>query len=195
MKILQISFRFQTQEITSDSSSSNNSSNNFQTQAIVYPLSQTLFYPFFIFFRPVSLRTASSPPSERGDRADSSVDDNSQGSMLRNNWAMTKTAQYRKLKSDWKNIVLLSKSRIQGLGLFATRDIEPVSELFHLVLPPCLNTCFIPCISIIALFKEVWIGATLCICWIKLKMQPPGKLSLYSISLVVLVNLSGVSNC
>ena len=47
--------------------------------------------------------------------------------MLRNNWAMTKTAQYRKLKSDWKNIVLLSKSRIQGLGLFATRDIDAVS--------------------------------------------------------------------
>ncbi len=85
-----------------------------------------IYLPFV--FRPVSLRTASSAPSERGDRTDSSAEDNF-GSMLRNNWAMTKTAQYRKLKSDWKNIVLLSKSRIQGLGLFATRDIDAVSSV------------------------------------------------------------------
>eukprot|EP00794_Sanderia_malayensis_P003518 gene3518-4019_t len=81
--------------------------------------------------RPVSLRTASS--SDRGDRIDSFADDSSQGSMLRNNWAMTKTAQYRKLKSDWKNIVLLSKSRIQGLGLFATRDIEPNTMIIEYI--------------------------------------------------------------
>ena len=53
-------------------------------------------------------------------------DDSSQGSLLRSSWAISKTAQYRRMKSEWKNYVLLGKSRIQGLGLFAVRDIEPV---------------------------------------------------------------------
>lgn len=80
--------------------------------------------------RPVSLRTASSAPAERAERGDSSADDFYQGSLLRNNWAISKTAQYRKMKSEWKNYVLLSRSRIQGLGLFATRDIDAVRKCY-----------------------------------------------------------------
>lgn len=79
-----------------------------------------------LYCRPVSLRTASSAPTEGVERGDSLFEDSCQGSLLRNSWAVSKTAQYRRMKSEWKNYVLLSKSRIQGLGLFAVRDIEPV---------------------------------------------------------------------
>lgn len=34
------------------------------------------------------------------------------------------SAQYRALQSEWRNNVLLARSKIQGLGLFASRDIE-----------------------------------------------------------------------
>lgn len=36
----------------------------------------------------------------------------------------SKWSQYRKMKSDWKNVVYLARSKIQGLGLYAKRDIE-----------------------------------------------------------------------
>ncbi|CAF0790054.1 unnamed protein product [Rotaria sordida] len=36
----------------------------------------------------------------------------------------SKSTQYRKLKTEWRQIVYLAKSRIQGLGLFAARDLE-----------------------------------------------------------------------
>jgi len=83
--------------------------------------------------RPVSLRTASSTPSERVERGDSVFDDSSQGSLLRSSWAVSKTAQYRRMKSEWKNYVLLCKSRIQGLGLFAVRDIEPNTMIIEYI--------------------------------------------------------------
>ena len=41
--------------------------------------------------------------------------------------SMTKAAQYRRMKSEWRNNVVLGRSRIQGLGLFTKRDIEVVS--------------------------------------------------------------------
>ncbi|VDK36250.1 unnamed protein product [Taenia asiatica] len=34
------------------------------------------------------------------------------------------STQYRALQSEWRNNVLLARSKIQGLGLFASRDIE-----------------------------------------------------------------------
>ncbi|CAK8671690.1 unnamed protein product [Clavelina lepadiformis] len=37
----------------------------------------------------------------------------------------SKSSQYRRMKSEWRNNVNLARSRIQGLGLFASRDIEP----------------------------------------------------------------------
>ncbi|XP_067951702.1 histone-lysine N-methyltransferase 2C-like isoform X2 [Watersipora subatra] len=36
----------------------------------------------------------------------------------------SKSQQYRKLKNEWSNYVYLGRSRIQGLGMFAARDIE-----------------------------------------------------------------------
>lgn len=36
----------------------------------------------------------------------------------------SKWSQYRKMKQDWKNMVYLARSKIQGLGLYAKRDIE-----------------------------------------------------------------------
>lgn len=36
----------------------------------------------------------------------------------------SKSSQYRRMKTDWRNNVYLARSRIQGLGLYATRDIE-----------------------------------------------------------------------
>ncbi|XP_022247469.1 histone-lysine N-methyltransferase 2C-like isoform X2 [Limulus polyphemus] len=36
----------------------------------------------------------------------------------------SKSSQYRKMKTDWRNYVYLARSRIQGLGLYAARNIE-----------------------------------------------------------------------
>ncbi|XP_043445933.1 histone-lysine N-methyltransferase 2C isoform X17 [Prionailurus bengalensis] len=36
----------------------------------------------------------------------------------------SKSSQYRKMKTEWKSNVYLARSRIQGLGLYAARDIE-----------------------------------------------------------------------
>jgi len=36
----------------------------------------------------------------------------------------SKSSQYRKMKTEWRNNVYLARSRIAGLGLFAARDIE-----------------------------------------------------------------------
>ncbi|KAM8967644.1 histone-lysine N-methyltransferase 2C isoform 3-T3 [Pelodytes ibericus] len=36
----------------------------------------------------------------------------------------SKSSQYRKMKTEWKANVYLARSRIQGLGLYAARDIE-----------------------------------------------------------------------
>ncbi|KAG7308018.1 hypothetical protein JYU34_006656 [Plutella xylostella] len=36
----------------------------------------------------------------------------------------TKSSQYKKMKSEWRNNVYLARSKIQGLGLFAARDLE-----------------------------------------------------------------------
>ncbi|XP_070175347.1 histone-lysine N-methyltransferase 2C-like isoform X3 [Littorina saxatilis] len=36
----------------------------------------------------------------------------------------SKSQQYRRLKTEWKNLVYLGRSRIQGLGLYAARDLE-----------------------------------------------------------------------
>ncbi|XP_039268719.2 histone-lysine N-methyltransferase 2C-like isoform X2 [Styela clava] len=37
----------------------------------------------------------------------------------------SKSSQYRKMKLEWRSNVYLARSRIQGLGLFSARDIEP----------------------------------------------------------------------
>ncbi|XP_052467050.1 histone-lysine N-methyltransferase 2C isoform X1 [Carassius gibelio] len=46
------------------------------------------------------------------------------GSSHSKHFVHSKSSQYRRLTSDWKTNVYLAHSRIQGLGLFAARDIE-----------------------------------------------------------------------
>lgn len=36
----------------------------------------------------------------------------------------SKSSQYKKMKQEWRNNVYLARSKIQGLGLYAARDIE-----------------------------------------------------------------------
>lgn len=36
----------------------------------------------------------------------------------------SKSAQYRRLKAEWRNNVFLRRSNVQGLGLFASRELE-----------------------------------------------------------------------
>ncbi|XP_064470937.1 histone-lysine N-methyltransferase 2C-like isoform X3 [Ornithodoros turicata] len=36
----------------------------------------------------------------------------------------SKSSQYRRMKTEWRNNVYLARSRIQGLGLYATRDLD-----------------------------------------------------------------------
>lgn len=36
----------------------------------------------------------------------------------------TKTGQYRRMKQEWRNTVVLGRSRIQGLGLFVKKDVD-----------------------------------------------------------------------
>ena len=40
------------------------------------------------------------------------------------NFVQSKSSQYRKLKQEWRSNVVLARSRIQGLGLYAARDLE-----------------------------------------------------------------------
>ncbi|XP_051556784.1 histone-lysine N-methyltransferase 2C isoform X3 [Myxocyprinus asiaticus] len=46
------------------------------------------------------------------------------GSSHSKHFVHSKSSQYRRLTSEWKTNVYLAHSRIQGLGLFAARDIE-----------------------------------------------------------------------
>lgn len=45
----------------------------------------------------------------------------------------SKASQYRKLKSEWRQNVVLGRSNIQGLGLFANREIEPNSMVIEYI--------------------------------------------------------------
>ena len=40
------------------------------------------------------------------------------------NFVQSKSSQYRKMKQEWRQNVVLARSGIQGLGLYAARDIE-----------------------------------------------------------------------
>jgi histone-lysine N-methyltransferase MLL3 len=40
------------------------------------------------------------------------------------NFVQSKSSQYRKMKQEWRQNVVLARSRIQGLGLYASRDLE-----------------------------------------------------------------------
>ena len=40
------------------------------------------------------------------------------------NFVQSKSSQYRKMKQEWRQNVVLARSGIAGLGLYATRDLE-----------------------------------------------------------------------
>ena len=40
-------------------------------------------------------------------------------------FVQSKSSQYRKLVGEWRQNVVLARSKIQGLGLYAARDLEP----------------------------------------------------------------------
>ena len=40
------------------------------------------------------------------------------------NFVQSKSSQYRKMKTEWRQNVVLARSKIQGLGLYACRDLE-----------------------------------------------------------------------
>ena len=40
------------------------------------------------------------------------------------NFVQSKSSQYRKMKQEWRQNVVLARSKIQGLGLYAARDLE-----------------------------------------------------------------------
>ncbi|CAF3790913.1 unnamed protein product [Rotaria sp. Silwood1] len=45
----------------------------------------------------------------------------------------SKSTQYRKLKTEWRQNIYLAKSRIQGLGLFAARNLEKHSMIIEYI--------------------------------------------------------------
>uniref|UniRef100_A0A3P9KKY6 [histone H3]-lysine(4) N-methyltransferase n=1 Tax=Oryzias latipes TaxID=8090 RepID=A0A3P9KKY6_ORYLA len=45
----------------------------------------------------------------------------------------SKAAQYRRMKAEWKSNVYLARSRIQGLGLYAARDIEKCTMVIEYI--------------------------------------------------------------
>ena len=48
-------------------------------------------------------------------------------------FVLSKSTQYKKLKSEWRANVYLAKSRIQGLGLYAARDLEKGSMIIEYI--------------------------------------------------------------
>eukprot|EP00066_Takifugu_rubripes_P017212 XP_011606478.1 PREDICTED: histone-lysine N-methyltransferase 2C-like [Takifugu rubripes] len=45
----------------------------------------------------------------------------------------SKSSQYRRMKAEWKSNVYLARSRIQGLGLYAARDIEKCTMVIEYI--------------------------------------------------------------
>lgn len=71
--------------------------------------------------RPHTQRTASSA------RATYAPASNSSGELAcpySKQFVHSKSSQYKKMKQDWRNNVFLARSKIQGLGLYAARDLE-----------------------------------------------------------------------
>lgn len=70
--------------------------------------------------RPYTIHTASSVPKSRLQ----SLSSGDSSSPYIKQFVHSKSSQYRKMKSEWRNNVVLARSRVQGLGLYAARDIE-----------------------------------------------------------------------
>jgi hypothetical protein len=50
---------------------------------------------------------------------------------MRNNEAAQLNAQYKDMKKEWRENVYLARSRIQGLGLYAKRDLDMNQMVSH----------------------------------------------------------------
>lgn len=72
------------------------------------------------FKRPYTIHHANSVPKSRVR----SLNSGDTSSPYVKQFVHSKSAQYRKMKSEWRNNVVLARSRVQGLGLYAARDIE-----------------------------------------------------------------------
>lgn len=93
----------------------------------------TVFRIDFIlsFSRPVVRRTADNQSQADRQTAEAVesilADDWSYMQRTAQMWSTnTKTGQYRRMRQEWRNNVILGRSRIQGLGLFVKKDIEEV---------------------------------------------------------------------
>ncbi|XP_031573347.1 uncharacterized protein LOC116307296 isoform X3 [Actinia tenebrosa] len=84
--------------------------------------------------RSIRNTSSSTPSTSRAAAVTSqpaSSDDNS--SPYLKQFVHSKASQYRKLKSEWKQNVFLGRSNIQGLGLFANRELEPNSMVIEYI--------------------------------------------------------------
>lgn len=74
------------------------------------------------FKRPYTIHTANHNAKSRLQQ--SSLHGNDSSSPYIKQFVHSKSSQYRKMKSEWRNNVVLARSGVQGLGLYAARDIE-----------------------------------------------------------------------
>lgn len=71
------------------------------------------------FKRPHTLHTSNAPRSSL-----QSLSSTETQSPYSKQFVHSKSSQYRKMKTEWRNNVYLARSKIAGLGLYAARDIE-----------------------------------------------------------------------
>jgi len=74
------------------------------------------------FKRPYTIHTANNVTKSR--LQSSALQNSDTSSPYIKQFVHSKSSQYRKMKSEWRNNVVLARSRVQGLGLYAARDIE-----------------------------------------------------------------------
>lgn len=75
-------------------------------------------YSHFLYFRPHTLNSTSV------SKAYQSTFTGELNTPYSKQFVHSKSSQYRRLKTEWKNNVYLARSRIQGLGLYAAKDLE-----------------------------------------------------------------------
>ncbi|CAG7629500.1 unnamed protein product [Allacma fusca] len=76
------------------------------------------------FKRPHTQRTGSSSRASSAIASASVLSSSEAVCPYSKQFVHSKSSQYKKMKQDWRNNVYLARSKIQGLGLYAARDIE-----------------------------------------------------------------------
>lgn len=97
--------------------------------------SEPLLKSHFKSARARALRSASSSGSAVSPAATVGGAGNSEESsgLYLKQFVYSKATQYRKLKTEWKTNVFLGRSNIQGLGLFANKDMEAGSMVIEYI--------------------------------------------------------------